>query len=854
MIMIGEMNPLEIIVTIQNLLRREGEVAELRILNTKRGTISGYFDKMEALTENALRYDGEVDGVYVTLNPVKKDLMARAYNRVEERTKHATSDADIEQRRWIMLDFDPIRVSGISSTDGEKEPAIALAGRVQKMLKKAEWPDPFLFDSGNGAHLLYLIDMPNDDQSRDMIKKLLETLDWYYSDDKVCIDTSVFNAARICKLYGTKSCKGDNTELRPHRVSGLLQQPEVMEVVPAAKIETLINSLLPSNIEIPKKGKKDGTSPFNLEAWIKQHELEVVVKGRWQNKADKHVLKTCPWNAEHTNRSAYILKFDSGAISAGCHHNSCHGMGWHELRNLYEPEQAINAEAKSEEKEKQADTIIRLGEEAEYFRNEIGEAYAKVPSASHFECLKVKSRKFRLWLTKEYYEETGRAPAEDAMRQALGIMEMKATFAGSEHTLERRVASVENAYYYDLVNVQWQAVKITPGSCQIITDPPTIFVRSNNMKAQVEPIFPGNLNLLLNHVNIQNVDDQILFLVYMVCCFIPGIPHPILVLSGEKGASKSTTMRMTRSIIDPAVCDILSMPNSKQDLAIILSNNYMPAFDNLDVLSAEKSDLLCIASTGGGISKRTLFTDEDETIFQLLRCVVLNGINIVATRADLLDRSVIIELERIDPSKRKEEREVWEAFERDKPAILGGALTALSQALSIYPSVQLQSLSRMADFTRFGYAIAEALGFGGERFLDAYRNNQNKANDEAVGAHPVAAAVIALMKRKGSWNSSVAELLERLESVAISEKINIMVPSWPKAAHALTRRLNEVKSNLQQIGIKFDIRHGGDAKIIKIVKEGGGNDEVEETNHRMPRPRPVLRSSPEMKKIFDESE
>ncbi|MEK5182707.1 hypothetical protein [Paenibacillus odorifer] len=848
-------DPFEIIIAAQNLLRENGEVVELRILNTKKGTVSGYFDNMEALADAALLYDGDVEGIYSTLNPVKSDLLARANNRMEEGAKHTTSDADIERRMWIMIDFDPVRASGISSLDVEHEGAIARARRVQKMLRKAGWTDPFLFDSSNGAHLLYPIDMPNDDYSRDIIKQLLGTLDWHYSDAKVCIDTSVYNAARICKVYGTKSCKGDDTDERPHRFSGLLEQPETIGIVSAAQIEAIIEKLQQPNAEAPKKEKNVDATPIDLEAWVNQYELGIAVKGRWQNKADKYVLKTCPWNEEHTNRSAYILQFDNGAIAAGCHHNSCQGKGWRELRSLYEPLSAANAsENQVDEKVNQAQLLIRLGEDSEYFRNEIGEAYAKVPIGDHFECLKVKSKRHRLLLTKTFYELTGKAPSDDAMKQALSIMEMKATFEGDEYALERRVASVDNVYYYDLANENRQVVKVMPNRCEIISNAPTVFVRTNNMKAQVNPIFPGDLKLLLNHVNIRNDDDQILFLVYTVSCFIPSIPHPVLVLSGEKGASKSTTMRMIRSIVDPAACDILSMPNSKQDLAIVLSNNYMPAFDNLDVLSAEKSDLLCIASTGGGVSKRTLFTDEDETIFQLLRCIVLNGINIVATRADLLDRSLIVELERIEPTERKAEKDVWNAFEQDKPAILGGALTALSKAMAIYPDVKLESLSRMADFTQFGYAIAEALGYGGERFLEAYRNNQNKANDEAVGAHPVAAAVIALMKRKGSWHSSISELLERLESVAITEKINTLVPSWPKAAHALTRRLNEVKSNLQQIGIRFDIRHGGDAKMISIVKEGGEIQGVEGTNHRLPRPRPSLKTSPEMQEMFDDSE
>ena len=233
---------------------------------------------------------------------------------------------------------------------------------------------------------------------------------------------------------------------------------------------------------------------------------------------------------------------------------------------------------------------------------------------------------------------------------------------------------------------------------------------------------------------------------------------------------------------------------------------------------SDKSDLLCTASTGGGFSKRMLFTDDDETILSFLRCLGMNGINIAVTKPDLLDRSIIFELERIAEEERKEEKRVWDDFDGDRPAIIGGALTVLSKAMAIYPTVELERLGRMADFTRWGYAIAEAMGYGGDAFLEAYWNNQNRANDEVITSHPVASAIVALMKSTDSWKGSADELLGVLESVAEQERIDTHVSVWPKAAHSLSRRLNEIKSNLKQTGIVFDKRSRGDAKIITIKK------------------------------------
>ncbi|MCY9664907.1 hypothetical protein M5X11_08040 [Paenibacillus alginolyticus] len=467
-----------------------------------------------------------------------------------------------------------------------------------------------------------------------------------------------------------------------------------------------------------------------------------------------------------------------------------------------------------ETKESQSDILIRLASNADFFSNDLDVAFAAIEIEGHREVHKVQGRMFRLWLTKLFFEETGKAPSSDAIQQALGVMEMTAFFKGETRKLQLRIAESDGNFYYDLADPSWRAIEISSGKVELLSKPPILFYRTGNTKEQAIPDFDGKVSLILNHIRLKNNHDKILYLVYLVTCLIPNIPHPILVVAGEQGAAKSTMIRMTRSIVDPAARTLLTLPTGLQDTALSIANNYMPCFDNLDIVTREKSDLLCMASTGGAFSKRALYTDSEESILELLRCVTLNGINIVAQRADLLDRSIIAELRRVEENERKEERTVWEEFERDKPLILGGALRLLAEAMSIYPEVQLPKLYRMADFTRWGYAIAEAAGIGGDKFLEAYKGNLERTNIQALESHPVAAAVIALLDKKPTWTGSVAELLETLEFVAIREKINTRVKTWPKASHALSMRLSEIKSNLEKVGIRFDIRNNGNAKIV----------------------------------------
>lgn len=206
------------------LIHKDGDVVELRIPRTRWGTLSGYYNDMEKLINGAAEYSGHVPGIYITLNPINPQLLARADNRLERYARWTTSDDEILQRTWLGIDVDPVRPASISSTDAEHKLALTRTREIRDFLRaQLEWPVPILADSGNGGHLLSRIDLPHDNESRDLIKRCLESLDFMFSDEKVRVDIGVFNAARIWKLYGTMSCKGDNVSERPHRLARLLE-------------------------------------------------------------------------------------------------------------------------------------------------------------------------------------------------------------------------------------------------------------------------------------------------------------------------------------------------------------------------------------------------------------------------------------------------------------------------------------------------------------------------------------------------------------------------------------------------------------------------------------------------------
>ena len=199
-----------------DILHAPGSVVELRCPKTKKGTISGYYDDAGALASRATAFSGTVPGVYVTLNPIHPDLLARRVNHTDDYVKDTTTDENILSRRWLPFDF-------VMFATHWNCCSLQRARDAKVWLVQQGWLDPIFADSGNGAHLLYRIELPNDKASQALIARVLQAVAQKFSDSTVKVDTDVSNAARIWKLYGTLACKGDSTPERPHRFARLLE-------------------------------------------------------------------------------------------------------------------------------------------------------------------------------------------------------------------------------------------------------------------------------------------------------------------------------------------------------------------------------------------------------------------------------------------------------------------------------------------------------------------------------------------------------------------------------------------------------------------------------------------------------
>ncbi|VBB06427.1 zinc finger chc2-type [Lucifera butyrica] len=470
--------------------------------------------------------------------------------------------------------------------------------------------------------------------------------------------------------------------------------------------------------------------------------------------------------------------------------------------------QVINQEIRqwtgeSRDEKSQADILTEIALSNVLFHDDLKEPYTLVEFEDHNCIIKIgQGKDYVRYIAGEYYRQIGNSPCNEAIRQAVNVAEAKAIFEGPEYKLELRVTSHDGAFWYDLGDERNRAIQITPGGWQVIDRPPILFRRRNNQAAQIEPQQgAGNVWRLADFVNLDESSLKLL-LVYLVTSLVPGIPHVIPVFHGEKGAAKSTTMQFIRRILDPAKRELFALPRDQNELALHLYGNYMPCYDNLSGLSQMQSDMLCGAATGGGISKRTLYSNDEDTILKFFCCPVLNGINVVANATDLLDRCLIFELQRIAEEDRREVTAVFREFEAARPIIFAGLLDTLSAAMQLYPTIQLKRLPRMADFAKWGYVIAEVLGIGGETFMSLYRQNMDRINATAIDENVVASAIVALMSEQTELDCTMAELLDKLNEVAEEVRIDTKSRYWPKQPNALSNQITQIKSNLLDVGIE----------------------------------------------------
>ena len=340
-----------------------------------------------------------------------------------------------------------------------------------------------------------------------------------------------------------------------------------------------------------------------------------------------------------------------------------------------------------------------------------------------------------------------------------------------------------------------------------------IFTRYNQ-RPQVYPYSDYDSNVFDQFIqqltNVKNhKKSDLLLKVYIVSLFIPDIPHPILALHGEKGAAKTTIMRYIKMLVDPSKPELLTINKNQPEFVQQLNHYYVAYYDNIKTIPFWLSDEACKAVTGVGNTKRKLYSDDD-IVYEYKRCLGFNGINIALTEPDALDRTILIEVERIRKEYRQLESVIDAKFEDIRPKLLGYIFDTLVKTLRIKDSIKLNDLPRMADFALWGEAISRAMGYQPLEFINAYYENIGRQNLEAVESNPLGQAVVKLVEESGpevagsEYYSSTSECLVKLTEIASMNGININSKSFPKSPNSLTRNINKIRSNLLE-GLDIEV-------------------------------------------------
>lgn len=457
-------------------------------------------------------------------------------------------------------------------------------------------------------------------------------------------------------------------------------------------------------------------------------------------------------------------------------------------------------------------------------------AYARIFKDGHYETLKMSSEKFRIWVMMLYENKPSKVAGKNTLSEAINSLSGYAISKGKEIELHLRVANMNNCIYVDLCNDNWEVVEISKNGVKVLQESPVYFRRLPDMAQLPTPIIDGKPHIqdLKKYLNYRDEDQFNLLVSWILGMYLSDVPKPILNLQGEAGTGKSFNSRMLRKLVDPALQkEIIKKELSDKEITHDAKSQYLLSYDNLSGLNGRISDIFCVLSTGGATTTRALYTNDEEVVTSLMRAVILNGIDSMAKRQDLLSRSIIINLPVI--TERKSEKELKAEFENDWPYILGHLYYILSEGLKVKENSKTV-FPRMQDFGIFISKCSAALDWEPGYFEKIYLNSIRDGELEILETDPFASSIISLMNNEyleiddpmqnnivinGLWEGIPRELVKILRDIVpYEDRKNGSFPSERK----VRERLNRIAPLLKTVGITWHNRDSNGKRMIVITK------------------------------------
>lgn len=462
--------------------------------------------------------------------------------------------------------------------------------------------------------------------------------------------------------------------------------------------------------------------------------------------------------------------------------------------------------------------------------DQTGKACFVIREGLHLRALPVESRQGQNIVRSEIMKRGGGAN-RNAIKEWTDDLLSAAEESAEQRPTYSRVAPCRGGVELDLGDEKRTRIRVVANKVEILdTESETLFYRLPNSLPLPYPAETGNLAALRDLLNVNDLDFKLLiaWVTYTLAHpKVEGSKYVFLVLSGDQGTGKSFISRLLLKMIDPSKMGIQALPSKSQDLAMVLQSAHVVAFDNMRGFKATTSDLLCMASTGGVLNDRKLYTDSDLSSKTLHGAVVFNGIHKFVAQSDLAQRCLTIRLTPLIHRSIRSEQELLTIFTEHHAEILRYLLEAISRVFHHLPDVTPCRPERMIDFCRWLAAFEKSEGLEDEVLQHAYSENLNQSQLDTLMENTLSASIIAFCERHGGgmWTGTPTEFYQELCSLVAQR--TLYGRDWPNNPIALGKRLTGLKASLASQGINIDMSRGRqrnitvhiDGRIFPVAEE-----------------------------------
>jgi hypothetical protein len=458
--------------------------------------------------------------------------------------------------------------------------------------------------------------------------------------------------------------------------------------------------------------------------------------------------------------------------------------------------QAADDDSEEEVKRSQTDMLVQFAKgHFDLLHDKNGDVFAMDNRTK--EVRRLGGRQFKDRLIAGFYAKTQMAVRDQSLRESLGTLQALGRFNGEPQDIHVRVAKHGEKYFIDLCEPgNSRAIELGAGYWKTIDCPPVLFVRGDAQQPLPAPQTGGNLAALWRIANVPQ-QHRLLVVTWLIDCLRPDTPYPGLELIGEQGSGKSTAAEALRRVIDPNACNLRGAPKTVEDIFVAAKQNHVVAYENISHLPGPMQDALAILSTGGGYSKRMLYSNDDEHIISVRRPWLINGIAISVTQQDLVDRVISIDCPVIEI--RQSSSQQWRKFNQAMPGIFGGLLDTAAKALEILPTIKLapKDRPRLVEFVMLGQAVALSAGYKTNEFLERFTELRAETVARTLDSSPVATAIIEMLEVSPTGiTAPIKDILIRLE-----HHKPFGAEAWPRSPKGLGDALRRAAPALRQMGI-----------------------------------------------------